>query len=128
MANILLIEDDSDIQEMMTKLLKRIGHTPTIAHDGLNALEIIKKSSDSLELIITDIGIPKIDGLELIRKIHAEQLLPDNFPIIIWSADSNAPLLKVLPQFKKDSIRFMPKPIGLNEIKIHLNTILGHNV
>ena len=69
MQNILIVEDDTDIQELLREFLKEAGYGVTAASDGIKAMELFAKNE--YDLILLDIMLPKIDGFgvcELIRK------------------------------------------------------------
>ena len=69
MQNILIVEDDTDIQELLREFLKEAGYGVTAASDGIEAMELFTKNE--YDLILLDIMLPKIDGFgvcELIRK------------------------------------------------------------
>ncbi len=78
--NILLIEDDLAIQEMVNGYLVKEGFVITVASDGEEG--IAKFLQDQLDLIILDIMLPKIDGLEVVRIIRETSAVP----ILIMSA------------------------------------------
>lgn len=68
MALILLVEDEEKIAATLRKALERCGHRVVCAGNGRAALEI-RKTSD-VDLVIADIVMPDIDGLELIKEIR----------------------------------------------------------
>ena len=68
MALILLVEDEEKIAATLRKALERRGHTVRCAGDGRAALEI--KKASNIDLVIADIVMPDIDGLELIKEIR----------------------------------------------------------
>lgn len=70
MANILVIDDDDDVLVLISTVLKRFNHTVHALSDGRQALEIHKK--EPIDLIITDILMPEVDGIEVIRKFRRE--------------------------------------------------------
>ena len=73
MAHILLVEDDDSYREMLRTSLEERGHTVVETHDGQEALKSFKDGK--FDLVITDILMPKKDGVETIielRKIDAE--------------------------------------------------------
>ncbi len=74
MAKILLAEDDSAMRQFIAGALERAGHDVTTAENGLLALTILEKDP-SFALLLTDIVMPEIDGIELSSK--ALKLLPD---------------------------------------------------
>ena len=64
---ILIIEDDPEICDMLSSMLRREGFPVCTAEDGASALELLK--SDSFDLLITDIGLPPpMDGIETVRR------------------------------------------------------------
>lgn len=80
MQKILVVEDDSDIQELLLNFLKEAGYDVTVANDGVEALSVF--TDNQFDLILLDIMLPKIDGFgvcELIRK-------QSQIPIIMLTA------------------------------------------
>lgn len=73
MANILIAEDDNSMLNFLTLALKRAGHTVLSAKDGRSAFNALKDKKD-FDLLLTDIIMPGIDGLELSKK--ARELYP----------------------------------------------------
>jgi len=84
-AHILLVDDEPSIRAALTRALRRDGHHVLSAPDGRQALEIATRESP--ELVITDIRMPVMDGLELLR--HLGQLEPP-IPAIVMSAYATA--------------------------------------
>jgi len=66
MARILLAEDDESMRRFLTGALKKAGHEVTSFGQGDEALEVIKQ--DYFDLLLTDIVMPVMDGIELARK------------------------------------------------------------
>jgi CheY-like chemotaxis protein len=82
MAVVLIAEDDQDIAMVLTRLFQRAGHTVSHAPDGRAALdEAVRKRPD---LLLTDLGMPRMDGLELTRAIREHADLGD-LPIVMLS-------------------------------------------
>jgi DNA-binding response OmpR family regulator len=77
---ILIVDDDQPSVKMITYLLKEEGHAVSSAKDGQEALDIVERESP--DLIIMDVMMPRMDGLEATRRIR--QIM--NVPIIILSA------------------------------------------
>jgi len=82
MAAVLIAEDDQDIASVLVRLLARAGHTVTHAPDGLTAFE--HAVADRPDLILTDLGMPKMDGLDLTRSIRQHPDLAET-PIVMLS-------------------------------------------
>lgn len=71
-SNILLVEDDISIQEMVESYLTKEGFVVATAYDGEDGLA--KFMQGSFDLVILDIMMPKIDGLEVVRLIREKVL------------------------------------------------------
>jgi CheY-like chemotaxis protein len=82
-ATILVIEDYSDTRELLTVLLERSGYKVIAAEDGVEGL--LKAGWTYPDLIITDLSLPEMDGVEAARRIHAQAKL-SQIPIFVISA------------------------------------------
>ena len=82
MAKILVCDDDKEIVEAIERYLTQDGHQVLEAYDGIEAVEILKK--ESVDLLIMDIMMPRMDGIRATLKIREKH----NIPIIILSAKS----------------------------------------
>ena len=82
MAKILVCDDDKEIVKAIEIYLTQDGHQVLEAYDGIEAVEILKK--ESVDLLIMDIMMPRMDGIRATLKIREEH----NIPIIILSAKS----------------------------------------
>jgi CheY-like chemotaxis protein len=80
LANILIVDDDIAVQAVMHLLLERDGHHVVVASDGLEGLRIF--ATGNFDLLIVDVFMPGMDGLETMR--HIQQQRPD-MPIIVIS-------------------------------------------
>ena len=82
MAKIIVCDDDKEIVEAIEIYLTQDGHQVLEAYDGIEAVEILKK--ESVDLLIMDIMMPRMDGIRATLKIREKH----NIPIIILSAKS----------------------------------------
>ena len=82
MAKILVCDDDKEIVEAIEIYLTQDGHQVLEAYDGIEAVEILKK--ESVDLLIMDIMMPRMDGIRATLKIREKS----SIPIIILSAKS----------------------------------------
>lgn len=80
---ILVVDDNPDAREMLSFILTGEGFSVITAEDGLEALDLIKDAQP--DLIITDIDMPNLDGIELTKKLR-EQFQSTSLPIVIVSA------------------------------------------
>jgi two-component system, OmpR family, response regulator len=82
-ARILVVDDDPHIREVICFALEKAGMTPTAARDGAEALRAFEASG--ADLVILDIGMPELDGLEVCRRIRRQ----GDTPILFLSARSD---------------------------------------
>src|SRR5437879_3186516 len=69
-----LIEDEPRIRDALTRAMQSLGHRVIAAEAGLPGLQVIV--SDEPDIVILDLGLPDIDGLELLRMIRAVSMVP----------------------------------------------------
>ena len=99
MAKIMIVEDSPHQQEFLRAALRVDGHDIVAAKDGGEATRRLE--SERFDLILTDIFMPDCDGLELIRRIRAND---STLPIIAMTAGAQSPLfLRVARQFGADA-------------------------
>lgn len=89
--SVLYVEDENDVREFTSKLLSSLLKKVYTAQNGLEGLEIFEENKENIDLIISDINMPKMNGLEMcenIRKINNE------IPLVITSAHNDTSFLK----------------------------------
>ncbi|HEX9471949.1 MAG TPA: response regulator [Bradyrhizobium sp.] len=110
MAKILIIDDDKAVQATIQILLERAGHDVLAANDGRRGLALFE--AGNFDLLLLDIFMPGMDGLETMRLIHQQQPL---IPIIVISGRPITPDLAGGPDFlamatKLGAISSLQKP------------------
>ena len=80
---VLAADDDEDILELVSFRLARSGYTVLQAHDGEEAWQIAQ--THELDLAVLDVGMPKLDGLEVTRRLRAQES-SSKVPIILLTA------------------------------------------
>ena len=115
---ILVVDDDTAILRLLSTNLKARGYEVLTATDGEEALEAVQK--DYIDLIILDIMMPKVDGVQVCRHIREWS----DIPIIILSArgDENDKV-KCLELGADD---YLTKPFGIAELMARINTAFRH--
>jgi two-component system, OmpR family, response regulator AdeR len=74
MARVLVVEDDHDIADTIELYLRSDGHRTERAHDGRRALELF--AAGQPDVVLLDIGLPEVDGLEVLRAIRSRSATP----------------------------------------------------
>ena len=114
--HILLIEDDIQLNTTISNFLRSINYEVTSLFDGVKAIEKIDNST--FDLHITDINIPKINGLDIIKYIRDKDI---DSPIIIITASSELENFKIA--FKNGCSEYIKKPFFLEELEIRINNL-----
>ncbi len=83
--SIMTVDDSASMREMVAFTLRRAGYNPVEAVDGQDALE--KLGSTPVDMLITDLNMPNVDGFELIRRVR-ELPLYKYLPIVMLTTES----------------------------------------
>ena len=111
-SKILLVEDDKSIRLTVSETLNSEGFKVSSFKDGLSALDFITNDfKNDVDLIILDLMLPGLNGLELCRKIRNEE---NYTPILILSAKDNESDRVLGLEVGADD--YLTKPFGLNEL------------
>lgn len=77
---VLLVEDDPTVQRVHSMMLAKLGHRVDIAKSGLEALMLF--SQNSYDIILMDVGLPDINGIQIITEIRCREKNKKSVPII----------------------------------------------
>ncbi len=110
MTRILVVDDELSMREFLKILLEKSGYGVAVAPDGATALEIIK--NETVDLVITDIRMPGMSGLELLTELKQQRA---DLPVIMITAFAS-PDDAVLAM-KNGAFDYITKPFNVDEIK-----------
>jgi two-component system cell cycle response regulator len=114
---LLIVDDDPIILNLLAEFLSNLGYQYRIAGNGLEAMSLLKESSATI--VITDLVMPRMDGIELIRKI--KRLWPETDIIAITGYSQDFSYTDVI---KAGACDFIRKPFNLDELEAKLNRII----
>ncbi|MEV9546512.1 EAL domain-containing response regulator [Aliarcobacter butzleri] len=109
--SILYVEDEKDLREVTHEILKSFTKNQYIAENGQEGLELFKKYEKNIDLIVTDINMPILNGLEMAKEIKN---INPNIPIIITTAFSNKEYL--LESIDIGIDKYVLKPIDIAKL------------
>lgn len=118
---VLVIDDEVDLVDLVGFQLKARGYNVVVAHDGLEGLEKLKEIKP--DLIILDMNMPRMGGLEFYGKIATEHGR-SKYPVLVLTARAN--LEKIFKDIAVDG--FMPKPFEIDELIKEVDRITTRSI
>ncbi len=116
MRNILIVDDEPKIQRYLTNAMTMADWQPMAAYTGQEALNIL--ASQKVDLVILDLGLPDIDGLEVLRQVRETSIIPI---IILTARDGEADKVRGLELGADD---YLTKPFGTPELEARIQAVL----
>lgn len=117
--HILLVEDDKNISKLVKYNLEKAGFQCTAVVTGEDAFEVL--STESIDLVILDIMLPKMDGLEVCKEIRADQRM-GVVPIVMLTAKGEE--VDRIVGFELGADDYMVKPFSPRELILRIKAIL----
>jgi DNA-binding NtrC family response regulator len=118
MANILLVEDDKNTLEGLAHILREEGYTARAVGDGESALQEIEQ--DEFDLLLTDLKLPGISGLELYKQV--KDISPDMATIVVTAFGTVKTAVEAM---KEGVFDYVTKPIEVDELLIIIKKALN---
>ena len=119
-VTILVSEDEVDINNLLTLILQAEKFNVLQAYDGASALDIFTAHADEIDLVITDLGLPKMGGVELIEEIRK---IGQSVKIIGASGFGRNNVREEVMRAGADE--FMPKPYITSDLLTVAKRLLG---
>src|SRR3989442_2710197 len=120
-ARILIVEDEADTREMLAHALKQRGAKPIGADSAKQAFRLLEK--DGWDLVISDIGMPEVDGYTFMRKVRAMKSSVSKIPAIALTAYAGEEDRKLATDAGFNA--HIPKPITLTELVRVMSKMIG---
>ena len=121
MANILVIDDDATIQLVFSQFLTSLGHEIMQAENGKEGMSVLEKTPP--DLIITDIMMPEMDGLEILMQLRNRNV---SVPVIAISGGMRSLPVNFLQQAKLFGARYVfEKPVPLDVLRNAVTELLN---
>ena len=108
---VLYCEDEDDLRTVTGDVIQQFTKKVFLAENGQIGLELFKKHADEIDLIITDVNMPEMNGLEMAKEIKAINF---NIPIIVATAFSNSSYLLEAIELGID--KYVLKPIDIKKL------------
>jgi two-component system cell cycle sensor histidine kinase/response regulator CckA len=118
---ILLADDDPHVRTFLHKILSARNYLVDQTADGIDAIEIVRKSGDTVDLLITDIKMPRMDGVTLARAVA--ELFP-TMPVLFisgWAEPIDT------PEWQKPRYAFLRKPFLPKVLNGSVERLIGQS-
>jgi two-component system response regulator PilR (NtrC family) len=116
-GNILVVDDEKSMREILEIFLTSEGYKVSVAENGEKAIDAVKK--DIYDLVITDMNMPKVGGLELLKNV--KQLNPDTIVVIITAFGTTESAVEAM---KLGSYDYIQKPFQMDDIRLVVKNAL----
>ena len=112
-GTILLVEDEEGLRALNARGLTSRGYTVLEAGNGIEAIEVLEKSGRPVDLVVSDVVMPEMDGPTLARELRTRN---PGLKIIFVSGYAEDVFQKHLPEHEKGQYGFLPKPFTLKQL------------
>jgi DNA-binding NtrC family response regulator len=120
MATILLADDDAAVRDLVRRALSSEGHTVHVTQDGMEALDHLNAHASTIDVLVTDVDMPQLDGISL-----AEQAAALNTRLAIVLMSGFADQLERAGRLRVRRLLSVSKPFTLEQIKQVVRTVLA---
>jgi two-component system, NtrC family, response regulator PilR len=111
--NILVIDDEEVLQDVLTSLIQREGHSTLTARTGEEGLELLQR--EEVDLVVLDLMLPGVGGQEVLRQIRQRD--PDQVVVVITAYSS---IESAIEAMKNGAFHYIPKPFKNEEVLLTL--------
>ncbi len=116
MATLLVVEDERDIRDLLRRYLERAGHSVLTAATGAEGLRHIE--SDAPDLVLLDLGLPDIDGLDLLERAHS-------LHIAVIALTARSTVEDRIRGLERGADDYVTKPFSPQEVVLRVAAVLG---
>ncbi|MDP4197187.1 MAG: sigma-54 dependent transcriptional regulator [Bacteroidota bacterium] len=117
MEKILIIDDDESIRKTITNYLKRLGYEVLSAPDGISGVETAER--EQIDLVISDIRMPGLNGLEVLEKVKA---MDSHIQVILITAHDD--MHSTVMAMQKGAYDYIEKPLEIERLKVAVKRAL----
>ncbi|HVR09092.1 MAG TPA: sigma-54 dependent transcriptional regulator [Thermoanaerobaculia bacterium] len=107
--NILIVDDEDVLQDVLTVLLRREGHSTLSARSGEAALDMLER--EEVDLVLLDLMLPGISGIQVLREIRRRE--PDQVVVVITAYSS---IESAIEAMREGAFHYIPKPFKNEEV------------
>jgi two-component system chemotaxis response regulator CheY len=120
--HILIVDDSKTVRNLVAFILKKEGFKVTTAEDGLDGLEKLYGADQPVDLIVSDVNMPRMDGLSFIKTIREQEAYRD-MPIVVLSTEGQDKDIKT--GLNVGANLYMVKPAQPEKLLRNVKMLLG---
>lgn len=120
-TRILVVDDDPNLLVLLSKMLMRVGVTPTTAETGKHALDLLK-NDPPFDLLILDLMLPDIYGMDILKQLRKDETF-NEMPVLILSARAEPDTIKYGLDQGADG--YLTKPYLPNTLTSRVRSVLA---
>jgi two-component system response regulator CpxR len=120
MQRVLMIDDDTELCEMVGEYLGMEGFTVEAVHDGLSGIQRLQQGG--FALVLLDVMLPQLNGFDVLRRIRAADLPISTIPVLMLTARGNA--IDRIVGLEVGADDYLPKPFEERELVARMRAIL----
>lgn len=115
MAHVLIVDDDPGVRDAVRFILEDANYEALEASDGVTALAILRASQERL-IVLLDMLIPKLNGIDLLRAVLADPLLKERHIYLLMTGNSALLRREAGPLLAEVSARIIAKPFEMDDL------------
>jgi len=120
MAHILLADDDQATRDLVRRALESDGHRVGLTQDGVEALETLTGAADGFDVLVSDVHMPGLDGIELARRASAAH---PGLKLLLMSGFAEE--LERAQALNSPNLRVIMKPFTLEQVRASVRALLA---
>jgi CheY-like chemotaxis protein len=122
MKKILSVDDSGTMRRIIGRAIQVLGHEMLEAGNGLEALELLAKEGQNIALVILDVNMPGLDGMETLIRIKADPELKA-IPVMMLTTDSDRG--RIIQAVQAGAANYLTKPFSQEDLLTKIASCLG---
>ena len=118
---VLIVEDDENLRTALARMLKNLGFSVLTATDGEDAIDVIEHTGETIDVLLTDVVMPRLDGPGLVDRLRAAGIRP---PVVYMSGYENGATHVSRPV--DEGVPLLHKPFTPHAVVFVLREVLDH--
>ena len=116
-THILVVDDEEDVRDTLSGVLKKLNYVPHTAENGKEALEIF--NNQKIDVVLSDLYMPEMDGIQLLKRIRAI-----DSKVVFMIITAHPTIETAVDAIKKGAYDYLTKPFHIEEVRMKINRAL----